>query len=109
MDSRTNRLAGREDHSAAGRDCKARQRDSGAQQPGTTARRFGREYQLKAAEADYENLKVQVNSDLLKQKAVEAAVRSDYEQAKIQHEVDEKLRQQGIGADVTAKLSQVKE
>ena len=67
------------------------------------------EYQLKAAEADYENLKVQVNSDLLNQKAVEAAVRSDYEQAKIQHEVDEKLRQQGIGADVTAKLSQVKE
>src|SRR5581483_6873686 len=51
----------------------------------------------------------ELQRDVLDQKAVEAAVRSDYEQAKIQHEVDEKLRQQGIGADVTAKLSQVKE
>src|SRR5438874_3510394 len=67
------------------------------------------EYQLRGAEADYANLKVQVNSELMNQKAVEAAVRSDYEQAKIQHEVDEKLHSEGIGADVTAKLSRVKE
>jgi HlyD family secretion protein len=66
------------------------------------------EYQLKAAEADYENLKVQLNSDLLNQKAAAAAVHSDYEQAKIQHEVDEKLRTQGIGAEVTSKLSGVR-
>src|SRR5205814_2629406 len=67
------------------------------------------EYQLKGVQADYANLKVQVNSELMNQKAVEAAVRSDYEQAKIQHEVDEKLHSEGIGADVTAKLSRVKE
>ncbi len=67
------------------------------------------EYQLKAAEADYANLKVQVNSELMNQKAAAAAVRSEYEQAKIQHEVDDKLVQQGIGADVTARLSKVKE
>jgi len=67
------------------------------------------EYQLKATEADYVNLKVQVNSELLNQKAAAAAVRSEYEQAKIQHEVDDKLFQQGIGSDVTAKLSKVKE
>jgi HlyD family secretion protein len=67
------------------------------------------EYQLRGAEADYANLKVQVNSELMNQKAVEAALRSDYEQAKIQHEVDEKLKAEGIGADVTAKLSKVKE
>lgn len=66
------------------------------------------EYQLKAAEADYQNLKVQLNSELLTQKAAAASVRSDYEQAKIQHEVDEKLRAQGIGAEVTAQLSGVK-
>jgi len=66
------------------------------------------EYQLKAAQADYENLKVQVNSDLLNQKAATAAVRSDYEQAKIQHQVDEKLRAEGIGAEVTAQLSKVR-
>jgi HlyD family secretion protein len=67
------------------------------------------EYQLKAAEADYENLKVQVNSDLLNQKATEASVRSDYEQAKIQHEVDEKLYKEDIGSIVNAQLSKVRE
>ena len=66
------------------------------------------QYQLKGAQADYENLKVQVNSDLLNQKSVTATVRSDYEQAKLQHEVDAKLRAQGIGADVTEELSRVK-
>ena len=55
------------------------------------------EFQLKGAEADYANLKVQVNSELMNQKAIEAGVRSDYEQAKIQHEVDEKLFKQGLG------------
>jgi HlyD family secretion protein len=66
------------------------------------------EYQLKGAEADYENLKVQVNSDLLNQRATAAAVRSDYEQAKLQHEVDDQLQKQGLAADVTAKLSKVR-
>jgi HlyD family secretion protein len=67
------------------------------------------EYQLKAAEADLANLRVQVNSELMNQKAVEAGVRGDYEQAKLQHEVDFKLHQEGIGADVTEKLSKVRE
>ena len=66
------------------------------------------QYQLKGAEADFANLKVQVNSQLMNQKSVEAAVRSDYEQSKIQHEVDDKLAKEGIGSDVTAKLSKVK-
>jgi HlyD family secretion protein len=67
------------------------------------------EFQLKGAEADYANLKVQVNSELMNQKALEAGVRSDYEQAKIQHEVDEKLFKQGLAADVTERLSRVRE
>ncbi len=67
------------------------------------------EYQLKAAQADLESLKVTINSELLNQKATAASVRSDYEQAKIQHEVDIKLRAQGVGADVTEQLSKVKE
>jgi HlyD family secretion protein len=66
------------------------------------------EYQLKAAQADYENLKVQLNSELLNQKAATAQVRSDYEQAKIQHEVDEKLRAEGLSAAVTEQLSRVR-
>src|SRR6266568_8409358 len=66
------------------------------------------EFQLKGAEADYANLQVQVNSELMNQKAAEAAVRSDYEQSKIQHAVDDKLNKEGIGAEVTAQLSKVK-
>jgi HlyD family secretion protein len=66
------------------------------------------EYQLKAAQADLQNLKVQINSELLNQKSFTANVRSDYEQAKLQNEVDEKLHAEGIGAEVTAKLSKVK-
>ena len=67
------------------------------------------EYQLRAAEADYANLKVQLNSDLLNQKATEASVRSDYEQAKIQHEVDDRLVEEGIGSVVPARQSKVRE
>src|SRR5215475_1794195 len=66
------------------------------------------EYQLKAAEAQYQSVKVQMGSDVLNQKAAAAAVRSEYEQAKIQHAVDEKLVAQQIGAEVTAQLSKVK-
>jgi HlyD family secretion protein len=66
------------------------------------------EYQLRGAEADYENLKVQVHSDLLNQRAAAASVRSDYEQAKLQHEVDDQLQKEGLAADVTAKLSKVR-
>src|SRR5437879_4522726 len=67
------------------------------------------EYQLKGAEADYANLKVQVDSDLMNQKAAEAAVRSDYEQARLQHEVDEQLYKEGIGSEHTRNLSKVRE
>src|SRR5438477_12551281 len=67
------------------------------------------EYQLKGAEADFANLKVQVDSDLMNQKAAEAAVRSDYEQARLQHDVDEKLYKEGSGSDHIRNLSRVKE
>lgn len=66
------------------------------------------EYQLKAAEAQYLSVKAQMGSDILNQKAAAASVRSEYEQAKIQHSVDEKLVAQHIGAEVTAQLSKVK-
>lgn len=66
------------------------------------------EYQLKGAEADLENLKVQINSDLMNQKSIAAQVRSDYEQAKIQHEVDQKLFAQGLGAEVNEQMSKVR-
>ncbi|HLZ13020.1 MAG TPA: HlyD family efflux transporter periplasmic adaptor subunit [Candidatus Acidoferrum sp.] len=67
------------------------------------------EYQLKAAEAQFLSVRAQMGSDILNQKAAAAAVRSEYEQAKIQHAVDEKMLAQNIGAAVTAQLSKVRE
>ncbi|MGH9742580.1 MAG: efflux RND transporter periplasmic adaptor subunit [Candidatus Acidiferrum sp.] len=66
------------------------------------------EFQLKGAEADLANLKVQVDSDLMNQKANEASVRSDFEQAKIQNDVDQKLVKEGLTPQLTENLSMVK-
>jgi len=66
------------------------------------------EFSSKECKPITQNLKVQVNSELMNQKAMEASLRSDYEQAKIQHEVDEKLKTEGIASSVTARLSKVK-
>jgi HlyD family secretion protein len=66
------------------------------------------EYQLKGAEADYQNLRVQVNSDLMSQKATEASVRSDYEQARIQHDTDAKLANEGLTSRLIEQQSKVK-
>ena len=67
------------------------------------------EYALKAAEANYASLKVQVDSDLMNQKSLEASVRSDYEQAHMEHDVDEKLYKEGIYSDHIRNLAKVKE
>jgi len=67
------------------------------------------QYQLKAAEADYANLRVTIDSELMNQKANEAAVRSDFEQTHLQHDVDEKLYKEGIYSDLIRQLSKVKE
>lgn len=67
------------------------------------------ELQLKGAEADMANLRVQVDSDLMNQKATEASVRSDYEQAKIQHNVDVQLVKEGLTSQLIESLSRVKE
>lgn len=67
------------------------------------------QYQLKGAEADFANLKVQVNSQLMNQKSAEASVRSDYEQARLQHDVDLKLYKEGIQSSHIEELSKVRE
>jgi len=67
------------------------------------------QYQLKGSEADYQNLKVQVNSDLMSQKATEASVRSDYMQAKIQHDTDQKLVKEGLTSVLIEQKSRVTE
>ena len=54
-------------------------------------------------------MKVQVRSDVLNQKSVAASVRSDYEQAKIQHKADEAMLESKVGSVVTENLSKVRE
>ena len=66
------------------------------------------ESQLKAAQADYDNLKAQLDSQLLNQQAQVTAVKSQSEQAKLQAEADAKLHDQGLLPDITQKLSHLK-
>ena len=75
--------------------------------PSVTRDAVDAEYQLKGAEADYANLRVQVDSDLMNQKAIEASVRSDYEQARIQHETDVKLVKEGLTSQLIEQKSRV--
>ncbi len=47
--------------------------------------------QLKAAEAEYQSLRVKLDSDLMTQKAGAATVSADYSQAQLQAETDKEL------------------
>ena len=64
--------------------------------------------QLKAAEAEYQALKVKLESDLMTQKAGAATVNSDYNQAKRQADTDKGLYGLGVIPGVQAKNSQSK-
>lgn len=66
------------------------------------------EYQLKSAEAGYTDLKVQLESKGLDQKAVAAQVQSDFHQAKLKADRDTELAKQGLIPDLDMKLSTVK-
>ena len=64
------------------------------------------EWQVKEAEAQYNSLKAQLDSQLLDQKATAATVKSDYLQAKLKAEKDAEMARAGIGPQITADLSQ---
>jgi HlyD family secretion protein len=65
------------------------------------------EFQVKAAEADEENLRVRLESDTMTQKAAIATINSQYSQAKLQLDADEVLAKQGLVADLVLKISRV--
>src|SRR5215204_4088469 len=65
------------------------------------------EFQVKAAEADRENLKVRLESEAMTQKAAIATINAQYSQAKLQLDADEKLEKEGLVADLTLKISRV--
>src|ERR1700730_4475905 len=65
------------------------------------------EYAYKAAKADLANLKVQLANNLMAQKSTAADVESQYQQARLQADVDKQLFDQGLQADVVSKKSAV--
>src|ERR671926_879051 len=65
------------------------------------------EFQVKAAEADEENLKVRLESDTMTQKAAIATINAQYSQAKLQLDSDEVLGKQGLVSELTLKISRV--
>ena len=66
------------------------------------------EWQLKAAEAQYDSLKAQLDSQLLDQRSTAATVQSDYRQAKIQADTDAELARLGLGSTLTLNLDKTK-
>lgn len=65
------------------------------------------ELQVKAAEADRENLKVRLESETMTQKSAIATINAQYSQAKLQLDADEVLGKQGLVSELTLKISRV--
>ena len=76
--------------------------------PATEQAAIDADLQLKAAEAEYESLRVKLESDLMTQKAGAATVTQDYSQAKLQAETDKELYNLGVISGLTYKASQGK-
>jgi HlyD family secretion protein len=66
------------------------------------------EWQLKAAEADYNSLKAKLDSDLLDHRATAATVQAEYRQAVLNAEKDAALAKAGLAAELNSKLSKAK-
>lgn len=65
------------------------------------------EYAYKAGEADLANLKAQLENTLMIQKSAVAEMESQYQQAKLQADVDRELTDEGLQAAVISKKSTV--
>jgi HlyD family secretion protein len=65
--------------------------------------------QLRAAEADLENHRNQIESSLLAQEAVTATAHADYEQARLQAAADAELSAAGLVSPLTVKFSRGRE
>jgi HlyD family secretion protein len=63
------------------------------------------EYQLRAAEAELNNIKAKLESDRLSQQAVTANVHAEYEQAKMQADADAQLAKEGLVPTLNLRLS----
>ncbi|HZF10068.1 MAG TPA: efflux RND transporter periplasmic adaptor subunit [Thermoanaerobaculia bacterium] len=63
------------------------------------------ESQVKAVQADYDDLKAKLDKELLNEQATAAQVESQSEQAKLQAEADVKLAKEGLIPEITMKKS----
>ena len=65
-------------------------------------------FQLKGAEAEYNNLKAQLDNQLMDQRSRAAGVRSEFHQAQLQRDAYDPLYKEGIIGELIWKTSQVK-
>ncbi len=66
------------------------------------------EFQLKGAQAEYNNLKAQLQNQLMDLRAKAAGVRSEFHQAQLQAETNDELFKLGLTSNVILKTSQVR-
>ena len=66
------------------------------------------DFQMKAAQADEENLKVRLESDGMTQQSAIASINAEYSQAKLQLDTDEILGKQGLVPEILLKVSRVR-
>jgi HlyD family secretion protein len=65
------------------------------------------ESELRAAEAEYTELRVRLESERLDQEATAARVQAEYQQAKMRRAADEELAKEGLIADINLQISRV--
>jgi HlyD family secretion protein len=65
------------------------------------------DFQLKAAQADTDSLRVKLESDGMTQQASIASINAEYSQAKLQLDANEELGKQGLIAELTLKVARV--
>lgn len=66
------------------------------------------DFQVKAAQADKENLRVRLESDGMTQQSQIATIQAEYSQAKLQLDTDEVLGKQGLVPEILLKVSRVR-
>src|SRR5260370_25064650 len=66
------------------------------------------DFQVKAAQADQESLRVRLESENMTQQSAIATINAEYSQAKIQLDTEQVLAKQGLVAELLLKISRVK-
>jgi HlyD family secretion protein len=66
------------------------------------------DFQLRAAQADLENLRVRLQSDGLTQQSAIASIKAEYSQAKMQLDTDEVLGKQGLVPGILLRVARVR-